>query len=339
VRSMSDQQNPLVSASLSFADVETALAKGGVGPAEAAAAMRAMEAVLAEREERAQAELAAVRAELQDMRTAVGASARAGMDPLKSAVLDTVAKLTEAPCNFHQATVYFCASDELADEEYARKAPVLMLTSWLLVLLQCMASMGVYVGTFRPSCASSDHCAPGLYCENSGGRRCIFCGQDVPLPLDTDGPCTFNGFLTVSDPVCRTYNEPIDPNFSGFNLTRVATVCTTPYIDRVGLRADGGPYFLPAPMVKSWCERCVHAIDGTVDPLVRDAHAAANIGAMGFLDNAALIFSSAVIALKVVGELKVSVRTNAVNKIVVPPPCQPALSTLQFSDWDILLAQ
>ena len=52
-------------------------------------------------------------------------------------------------------------------------------------------------------------------------------------------------------------------------------------------------------------ETCVHAIDGTVDPLTRLSLTAANLAAMGTLDWAALLFATSIAALAVVGELKV----------------------------------
>jgi hypothetical protein len=52
-------------------------------------------------------------------------------------------------------------------------------------------------------------------------------------------------------------------------------------------------------------ESCVHAIDGTVDPLTFGRLTAANVAAMGPLDWAALLFATSIAALAVVGELKV----------------------------------
>jgi hypothetical protein len=52
-------------------------------------------------------------------------------------------------------------------------------------------------------------------------------------------------------------------------------------------------------------QACIHAIDGTVDPLTFDDLVAANLAAMGPSDWAALLFAASIAALAVVGELKV----------------------------------
>ena len=96
-----------------------------------------------------------------------------------------VARLTETPTNFHQATVHFLATDAPEDAAMARKAPLLYAGSMAMVGLQSMTAMGVLVGTVLPSCATSDQCGAGAYCWVHRGR-CDYCGGGVPLPLAVD---------------------------------------------------------------------------------------------------------------------------------------------------------
>jgi hypothetical protein len=56
--------------------------------------------------------------------------------------------------------------------------------------------------------------------------------------------------------------------------------------------------------VQSWCETCVYAVDGEVDPLTGSSLAAAHIAAMGPFDTTALAFSTFIVAFTVVGEMK-----------------------------------
>jgi hypothetical protein len=56
--------------------------------------------------------------------------------------------------------------------------------------------------------------------------------------------------------------------------------------------------------VAEWCARCVHPLDGSVDPLEVLAMMRMNVDAMGTFDWATLWFASATIALKLAGELK-----------------------------------
>ena len=95
-----------------------------------------------------------------------------------------------------------------------------------------------------------------------------------------------------------------DAEFVGFNLTLVAEVCAAP-AERRGTRGSGdnkGMY--SATTVASWCETCVHAIDGTVDASTQTGRIAANISAMNRSDFIALAFATFIVACKVVGELK-----------------------------------
>jgi hypothetical protein len=101
-----------------------------------------------------------------------------------------------------------------------------------------------------------------------------------------------------------TMNWAEDPEFVGFNLTLVAEVCAAP-ASRRGTRGNGdnGEVYLEAT-VASWCETCVYAIDGAVDPSTQTGRISANISAMSKVDYIALAFATFIVACTVVGELK-----------------------------------
>jgi hypothetical protein len=210
--------------------------------------------------------------------------------PLSAAVRSAVAHLTEAPLNFHQATVMYAAEQSGSDGEAARGALLLRLAgslvlSTLMVLMQCMVAVGVFAGTVEPSCATSDQCAQkGTYCTVGGIDRCTYCGEDTPLPQQTD-PATGG-----------TLNRANAPDYAGFNLTLVAEVCAAP-IDN-----DRSPVM--STNTVRWCEACV-LNDGRVDELTVASHAQANVAAMGPFDWVALVFATVVVALTINGELKV----------------------------------
>ena len=146
----------------------------------------------------------------------------------------------------------------------ARRAPLLYTGSLAMVGLQSATAAGVLWGTMSPSCATSDQCDAGTYCNVGRFDRCVFCGISGPL-VDEIG-----------------------------NLTRVAEVCTMPYTEH-GWASNA--------TVASWCETCVRN-DGTVDPLTEDSLIADNLAAMGPFDHVALVFAAFIVAFTVVGELK-----------------------------------
>jgi hypothetical protein len=113
-----------------------------------------------------------------------------------------------------------------------------------------MVVMGVWLGTGAPGCASSDQCPQaGTFCMVGAGDRCQYCGGNQPLPDETD-PATGG-----------TLNDPLAPDFAGFNLTAVAELCAT------GRRASGamgefnmGDYHT-ASSITSWCKSGIDALD------------------------------------------------------------------------------
>jgi hypothetical protein len=147
-----------------------------------------------------------------------------------------------------QVAVFCAAADEPA---LARLAPRMLVWSALLVIFQTMATGGVFIGTFRPACASSDQCFAGSFCNVDIGR-CDFCGRQYsPLTLETEGACTVSDAtsLTVKSDACITYNSPEDPNFVGYNTTATKMVCVDP-TDRLNLAGDP----VSSDCVRSWCD-------------------------------------------------------------------------------------
>ena len=242
-----------------------------------------------------------------------------GAPTIESGVRSALARLANAPCNWHQATVYY-ASATAAEEDALGKAraPLMLAAGVAMVLGQLLACTAVGVGIIIPACASSDMCAAGLYCTTGQEfPRCKYCGGDPPLQTQVSsapGTCTFEPHpdpamalqgaeVSVSDPACETLNVVADPNFAGYNATLALEVCAHPTA-RDGTEGAGGPVSFAQSSVAEWCARCVHPLDGSVDPLEFLALMRMNVDAMGTFDWATLWFASAIIALKLAGELK-----------------------------------
>jgi hypothetical protein len=289
---MTTTENP------SFAAVPDAQPSGGRADLEAAVASL-LDGNEAESVETLETLMIAREAELRaELRAEFDAKLEAAA-PLSAAVRSAVAHLTEAPLNFHQATMMYAAEQSGSDGETVGSAWLLLWRAWslvlsaLMVLMQCMVAAGVLAGTAQPACASSDQCAQkGTYCRVGGIDRCGYCGENAPLPLQTD-PATGG-----------TLNNAEAPDYAGFNLTLVAEVCAAP-TDRVGLNENGLEIAFTRAAVVSWCETCVFN-DGRVDELTGSSLTQANVAAMGPFDWVALVFATVVVALTINGELKVS---------------------------------
>ena len=149
-------------------------------------------------------------------------------------------------------------------------------------------------GTLYPACASSDQCSQkGTYCQVGDVGRCNHCGQRAPLPVQTDP--TTGGKL----------NDAFAADYVGFNTTLVVDICADP-TDRLGKANGLGERFVwSKATVQSWCEACVHAIDGQVDDLTVASQSQANANAKGPFDWVALILATVVVSLTIAGELKV----------------------------------
>lgn len=177
----------------------------------------------------------------------VGASGGASRS-IDALVRKALGHRAEAPTNQHQVAVFCAASD---DPELVGLLPRMLLWSFLLVLFQSMAAVGVFVGTFRPACQTSDQCFEGGFCNVDSGR-CDYCsGEYGPLAMETEGTCVIGeklqNFLTTKSEDCATYNWPYDENFAGFNTTAVRLVCADP---------TGPLNYRPysSDHVRSWCD-------------------------------------------------------------------------------------
>ena len=217
-----------------------------------------------------------------------------GKEMFAPTIRSVAARLTESPPNFHQATIFFATSRAPEDVEMAARAWLLLIASAVMVLTQTLTSFGACFGAVLVSCSDSNQCREGhagTYCSVGGRDNCDFCGRWVPLEIEF--PSTGG-----------TMNWAEDAEFIGFNLSLVAEVCSNPAARR-GTRGNGDNKIIyPATVVASWCETCVHAIDGSVDSSTQTARIVANIKAMKFVDWVALTFSTFIVACKVVGELK-----------------------------------
>ena len=252
-----------------LADVEAALARGGVTPDQASEAMKAMGKLLDERDEKVRAEVAA-------MIAAGGSGDGDGGDAQTSQVHAIMARLSTHPANFHQCAVLLASTDgskhTRASGTFKDSAAVYYAASLSMALTQCITACGVWKGTFYPSCSSNDHCMAGTWCYTMHGQRCGYCGDELPLPRQDVGTCVlepnqYGGVQTVEDDRCMSYNFPRDPNFAGFNKTYVAELCTAPPDGlSPGQNNNGNPDQYAQVDVVSWCEACVHPIDLTVNP-------------------------------------------------------------------------
>ncbi len=215
-------------------------------------------------------------AKLQALRAELGAGPGAGgaaSSQLNDAVRSVVAHLSEAPTNFHQALVYFASVSQEDSGDGAGRAGMVQWLPWmaisaaLMVLGQIAVAAGLLVGTDEPGCANSDQCRRGAFCNVDRGR-CAYCGESWQMPL----PKQINA-------AGGTLNVVSDPAFVGFNLTLVAEICVAHPSAQVK-NSEWGDIVVSAAATASWCESCVHAVDGTVDPLYGSTVMAANVQAM-----------------------------------------------------------
>lgn len=204
------------------------------------------------------------------------------------------------------------AAEDAATKKRARGGELMGVGSALIVVVQLVVLMGILIGSFIPSCTDNAHCPDGKFCSRSEDATtgvCDFCGGANPLPRqELDGPCRFapspyGGEWSVKDTECSMLNNAMDPNFAGFNRTLVADMCASP-TERVGLNGKGQLQPYSRRSVISWCEACVHPIDGVVNPTTAESEPTNNVYAMNQLDWVALMLASSIVGLSAVGELK-----------------------------------
>lgn len=176
---------------------------------------------------------------------------------MEAATLRMLARLSEAPANYHQATIYFLqAGDE------AGSAWTMLVMSGLIVLFQCMTATAIFVGADVKACSSQDQCRSGTFCGQQrlgfGAVRCYYCADS---PLDPE--VSADGTILNLPP---TEYDFVGERFGGFNLTKVESLCADPRLDH--------PYFgtersanaaQTVQALINWCHACRYN-DGSVNP-------------------------------------------------------------------------
>eukprot|EP01052_Picozoa_sp_SAG31_P042750 SAG31_NODE_6887_length_1860_cov_1.349801_2_plen_397_part_00 len=221
---------------------------------------------------------------------------------------------TVPPANWHQATVYCMAAAgrdlQVGAAKLRGQGHAMFAAGVLIVLLQVISVGSIMVNTFHPSCNTNAQCTiSGMYCGFYGpgrvNRQCAFCGEGAPLDFELDGS---GGVL----------NAPQDPDFIGWNMTRVTELCANAQEVEArtclespchGVR-DSELAVFPQWQVVNWCELCVHPMTMHVDELVainRYANSGLmsdNAKAMNKLDWVVLVMASIVVALAIAMEVK-----------------------------------
>jgi hypothetical protein len=283
-------------------DIELALKQGTLTEAEAIVMMqKQMEAQMERRIER-----------LKDEMGAGGIS--------KLAVRAAYARLTEAPTNYHQVTTFFLTSTDPQDHDTKATAPMLFLGGVLMVLAQTLTVVAMTSATMWPACASNKQCAEGSYCNLytaagrdssfNSGSRCWECGY-APIREQLDvatGKCYNNVYcadtrFSMADETSVCQQDPtLCTEYAGYNETGILEVCQEPDL----ARRYWAPVdkVVPRAAVLSYCDHCVHAVTDEVDTSTNKQTYLEHVAAMTTLDWLALTFSSFVIGLNIVGELK-----------------------------------
>jgi hypothetical protein len=76
--------------------------------------------------------------------------------PFEDAVRASVARLTEAPTNWHQGTVYYLGCQDPLDAAMKAKAPMMFAGGVVMVLAQVVVAAGLFVGTSLPAWGNND---------------------------------------------------------------------------------------------------------------------------------------------------------------------------------------
>ena len=217
------------------------------------------------------------------------------VDPLLDNAVRTLhSRFSEAPTNWHQATVFVLSSE---DPRLREAGPRMLAGGYLMVACQLLTTAALWSSTSFPSCETSDQCPRGRWCSigvQAGGARCQPCGDDLPLPKQTDSA---RGY---------TYNMPApsEPEFAGYNLTLVRQTCAEPTKPTVGIFGVGVVTLFPPEAVTEWCAACTNAATRFVDPVTHVMELEANAAVMGWIDWVALVLASYIVGITVAGEIK-----------------------------------
>lgn len=250
-------ENPLGQGSggVEAVNIEAGLKDGSISPEDAVLLMQEQLRQMVSKKQ--------VVAMLGELRAELGGPAA----PAEAAIRTVVAQLTEAPTNWHQGVLYGLVTRDPQDVELRQWAPLGYAVSWIIVFMQSAVAVGLFMGTMTPTCATNDHCISGMYCRVDW-PHCDFCGNRVPLAMEIEGVCAFSGedsslgLLTVEDATCTTLNNPMDPNFAGFNSTGIAAVCDDPRLSTNMATVEMSENILPWCDV--WCEIGVTALSSSL---------------------------------------------------------------------------
>ena len=186
----------------------------------------------------------------------------AGAPPERGALGALAGRLSEAPTNMHQVTVFLLTTkDAVAAAEYpAYWAPGMLLLGVAVVLVQTLAMVSVLRGTSNVSCLTSDQCGGGSYCF-ADLKRCIPCGSDAS-PLATQTNATSGA----------TFNNYWDKRFAGYNSSEALRVCSSPETAQFYIIDLETPPYLRSELAgvgeeaaRSWCDACVSMPTGDVN--------------------------------------------------------------------------
>eukprot|EP01050_Picozoa_sp_SAG11_P034294 SAG11_NODE_12049_length_724_cov_1.404800_1_plen_153_part_01 len=97
--------------------------------------------------------------------------------PLEIAIRAPLARLSEAPPNYHQYLVYECACSSGLAEDPRPQLLRMVMSAFLMVATQITITISLAITTILPSCANSDQCGAGRYCViGFACGRCGYCG-------------------------------------------------------------------------------------------------------------------------------------------------------------------
>lgn len=189
-------------------------------------------------------------------------------------------------------------SDLEIDVAMRRKAPLRLLVSYLMVVLQGLVVRSVLLACYERTCVSSDTCISHQFCaaqllppeiselKPTGTRNCISCGWGTEILL---GDTWSNRSLVQS--IC---SNP-ESRYRARGQENVEECW------RDGRCSD--ETLISSDQITAWCDVCVHT-GGHADPTNDEGIRANNYAAMSSGDHATVALAAFTVALVVVQELK-----------------------------------
>ena len=206
-------------------------------------------------------------------------------------------RLSEAPANYPQMTIFFMTSLDLQDAAMRGKAPLLFMTSCVMVLAQILAAVAVTVGAFVVSCTTNDNCEKaGRFCGVGYSGKCNYCGTNTPYAFEVDGvPIRADAH---PDFPTNLHHPELYLNFTN------GEVCSNPFGRFTFSKLRNSVMEVPPEFTLNWCAACVSGATLDVDITNLTSDIATNILAMSRLDWLVLVFTSLIVACGVAGELR-----------------------------------